>query len=288
MPAKAPAANLENAITAYLGGLNVVKAVTGTGVSPVRLSRELKARGLMRSHATNTLLRAAGRRAMKDLPMDVIVARYLAGESEKALADAYGTFPIVIKDRLERAGVPRRGRSEAMFVRMARTSPEERSRLSAAAHDAVRGRVQSQDEIHKRMTGRAITNARAGWIIGSGEAVVGDRLRALGLAPVPQFPVDTYNIDLALHPVAVEVTVNTRNPMGNNTELFPRAVHLGKRGWHVAYIWITKRHFLTDAATDQIVALYQSAKRDPTAPRRYWVVRGSGEIATSGRLDSDE
>src|ERR1022692_2215574 len=54
---------------------------------------------------------------------EALVARYLAGESEKALAEALGIDRIVIRNRLLKAGVQRRGRSESMYLRMSQTGP---------------------------------------------------------------------------------------------------------------------------------------------------------------------
>src|SRR6266568_3349358 len=74
------------------------------------------------------------------IPLEVsdLVKRYLGGESENALAKSLGVSRNVIERRLRETNIKRRGGSASMFLRMSQTSPEERSRLAFAAHEAVR------------------------------------------------------------------------------------------------------------------------------------------------------
>lgn len=74
------------------------------------------------------------------LPNEEVVRRYQAGESEFALAAAFGTSRTVIANRLRKAGVQRRSGSEANVLRMERTDPAERKRNASAAHAATRGK----------------------------------------------------------------------------------------------------------------------------------------------------
>ena len=60
---------------------------------------------------------AAARRALKVLPEDDIVARYLAGESEHVLAQAYGIHRALVRTILLEAGVDRRDRAAAARMR---------------------------------------------------------------------------------------------------------------------------------------------------------------------------
>jgi hypothetical protein len=78
-------------------------------------------------------------RDRKTLPDSQICARYIAGESEIALAREYNVDRRTIRKRLLENGVEPRGRSAAMFMRMKRASPEERQRIALAANVALRG-----------------------------------------------------------------------------------------------------------------------------------------------------
>lgn len=88
-----------------------------------------------------------------ELPDAEIVRRYLAGESELALAAAYDASCGAIAKRLRDAGVRRRSGSEANVLRMRRTSPEQRKQNAAAAHAAMRGKSWDANEHSCRVCG---------------------------------------------------------------------------------------------------------------------------------------
>jgi len=144
--------------------------------------------------------------------------------------------------------------------------------------------VQSTDEIRKRNKARAIRLSQTRERAGRGEGEVLRLLIKRGLKPVPQFPVEGYNIDLAIAPVAVEVHVSANNPLTDKV-LRKRLKKLIELDWFVFYIWVTNKHWLTEDAVDEAVAYYELAKSAPASIGKYRVVRGSGELCTTRCLE---
>lgn len=262
MPAKAPDANMDHAITLYLEGANVAVAARTAHVGTARLSRELKQRDLMRPIGHGHAKATASRRANYGIDAAEVVALYTAGASEKALAERYGTSRQVIAARLRAAGVERRGRTAAQQLRI----------------DAM-----TDDEI-----GLLVRNMHLAFEA-SGEDVLDAKLRTRGLDPVPQLPTGRYNIDRAVLPVAMEVHARAQSPLDRTVrEGYERRRirNLTDWGWHVHYIW-TPAGVISDAAADDAVAFYQRVKGTPADPGEYRVIRGSGELVACGRGDLD-
>ncbi len=211
-----------------------------------------------------------------------IVDLYQSGVSEKAVAERLGIERVVVRCRLLKAGVTPRNRSDAMYLRMSQTSPDERRHLTAAAHAAARGRIPREDE----MASQAITRERTQKKVGNGERLFAQWLAGRGHVAILQKAVGRYNLDLAIPPVAVEIHVHPNDPL-NRPRTRKRIEYLTDRGWHVLYVWIGKTHFLTEAAADDAIAFLQRAKGDKAVPGMYRVIRGSGKLVTEGRGDLD-
>ena len=75
------------------------------------------------------------------LPVDELITRYQAGESLKALGEAYGCDRSAIKNRLEHAGIEIRGRSAAEREKWKKIKDDRASviRQCSAAWNSVRG-----------------------------------------------------------------------------------------------------------------------------------------------------
>jgi len=207
---------------------------------------------------------------------------YRDGLSEKAVAERFSVDRNVIRRLSLRANVKPRGRSESMCLRMSQTSADERRRLASAAHSAVRGRARSESELAVRALRRERTQEK----IGDGERLFANWLAARGSTTSLQKAVGRYNIDVALPPVAVEIHVTSQNPL-KRVQTRERIKYLADRGWHVLYVWVSKRHFLSEAAADDAVAFRKRAQCDPSPIGQYRVIRGSGELVAEGRSDLD-
>lgn len=217
------------------------------------------------------------------IDVDELVRRYVAGESEKALAEAFGVGRTAVRLRLQKAGVERRNRSAAMSTRMSRTDPDERARLAAAAHEARRGQKESPELKLKRAA------AREGKIDGNvspAEILLLEDLRGRDLDVIPQKAVGPYNIDVATGTVAVEILGGTWHRAKRHGE---RLRYILDAGWDVIYIWVDGIKFpLGPGAGDYVVSHLQFRERAPSEPRCYRVIRGTGEFLTGGSADGDD
>lgn len=211
----------------------------------------------------------------RDYPREEARDRYLLGESIKSLSVEYGIQRATLTNDLRRSGVPLRDRSAAMFVRMSRTSEEERKRLTDAAHHAVRGCPHSES---KRLRRAEVRGRR----VGIGERELTDLFAERGHRVDPQAPVGFYNVDMLVDgSVAVELHSNAANPL-RRTEQRQRLEYILDRGIRVLFIRFHDVASL-DANIEHIIADVDALRRYPSTARQYRVVRCHYEIAPFAR-----
>lgn len=222
-----------------------------------------------------------------NIPLDVddLVQRYARGESEKALAETFGVSRDVIRRRLVKAGVEPRNRSDAMFVRMAHASPEERSRLADAAHAAVRGKPRSTEFLISRAKGIETLGAAHG-TVSAAEILLASMLRGYWLQVTHQKAIGPYNADLAAGTVAVEVLGGSWHRSKRHRK---RLRYLLDAGWDVIFVWVDGLHYpLGRGAAEYVAAHCEFRSRNPAAPRCYRVIRGDGKFVAEGSADGDD
>lgn len=271
MAAPLPAFNLDESVRLYLAGEPVQKIQATLGVSASRLYGELRARGI------------PARRHDRNVPSEQIVAAYVAGASENALATQYGVSRGVIAKRLRDAGVHRRSMSEAGVTRNASLSPEERKAQTREANNAARlRRVPTIDKIR-----HALDRERRGDAQSPGERELAAYLEKRGERVVHQRAVGQYNVDLAINPVAVEV-------LGGGWHAFKathaeRTPHILDAGWHLVMVWNYEgRSALGPGAAEYLVAFAEEMRRQPAATCQYRVITGQGELLTARSREDDE
>ena len=90
-------------------------------------------------------------------------------------------------------------------------------------------------------------------------------LTAGGLAPAIQIACGTYNLDIAVHPVAVEIHGGAWHGYGTHgAGAIQRSRYILDAGWTLIVIWVNeRRHPLSAAAADYVVALREESERDP-------------------------
>ena len=204
-----------------------------------------------------------------------IISEYNSGKSVKQLAADNGCSRSVICRVLRDAEITPRNRSESMYVRMANTLPEERSRLTAAAHEAKRGYVNSPETRHKMALAR---NKRVG-VFENGFIAA---LKNAGIPVFPQQPFLAYNFDIGCGNVAVEIEV-CHGLIEGNTKFMKRIMECLHAGMNMIYVAITsKRTVIPDACYNQVIALVEACRRNPPAQCQYWVVRSTGELHSTG------
>jgi very-short-patch-repair endonuclease len=207
-----------------------------------------------------------------------MVDLYTKGVSIKALARKYGVARNVINLRLRDSGIPIRNRSESMFTRMAHATPEERARLSEAAHAAVRGTRQTAKHRMKIAKTRetVIEPTRI-------ELMCGGMLADRGFYVVFQKAIGPYNVDVALPElsIAVEIFGGMWHGYGRHASRFrERTNYLIDSGWTPVIIWVSRDYPLEQGAIEYIVALYEQVRSGKPIRGKYHMVRGDGEPVT--------
>ena len=220
---------------------------------------------------------------MKKINIDIdnLIRLYELGESEKALAEKFGVSRTVIRPRLIENGIKPRNRSEAMYVRMSRTSKEERARLTAASHAAIRGTHHS----FERQCKTAISRERSQSWIGRGERICLDMLRTHGLDGVPQKAIGPYNVDIAIDSpsIAVEIFGGHWHTCDEHASRFrKRTDYILNAGWAVIIIWVTRNYPLERGAIEYIVALSKKLSGGKPMRRQEHVIRGDGKFTAVG------
>lgn len=273
MTAKLDPLRLDHAIELYLLGKPQAKILTTTGISATALHRERTSRGIPP-------------RRTKVLDGAAVGAAYAQGESEYSIARRLNVSRHVVRRQLTALGVQIRSHSEAGLLRAAQMTPEQRAVQASQAHEATRGRVVPLTEKIRR----AETNERRGHCASGtsdGERRMIRWLRERGEIPVPEKAVGPYNVDMAVHPVAVEV-------LGGGWHFYKRhhavrTPYILDAGWHLVFVWNHEgRSALTPASADYVVAFAQEMRREPPAVSQYRVIAGNGEALSAGSREDNE
>lgn len=222
-------------------------------------------------------------RKLERIDANDVIEGYKIGESCKACADRLGVSRQVISRIYRENGIKPRTRSEAMYIRMANATPEERIRLTSSAHEAVRGAKRSLSVLVQS----AKTRQRTMQYLGAGETELFDMLAARGHVGIKQLAVERYNIDIGIAPVAVELLIDSRNPMDRKADR-KKIEYLTKNGWCVFYIRLYHVTELREAHADYIASFLYRVSRDPSLIGEYWVIGGDCKLEARGRLYPDD
>lgn len=286
MARKASDADVEHAVNAYVAGESIEDAARRFHTAAERLRGVLIARDLFRSpeerRAVRSVKSSAALRAKRELPVEEIVRRYQAGESENQLALAFGASRSVIAARLRAMNVPRRNNRVANQLMMAQRSPEEHRRNVAAAHDAVRGRKQTREHRSKIARTRQVVHGA----ISPAEMLLQLWLRDRGVETVAQQAIGPYNVDLGAEPVAVEVLGGSWHAYGRHALRAPaRTNDILDQGWNLIFVWVDVAKWpFAEACADEVVAFVQQSRRDPAFRHQYRVIRSDGQPMPEGSI----
>lgn len=288
MPAKAPDINLENAIQAYLSGEAAQKIAPQFGVCGKRLTAVLRERGLLRTKEQRYALagskNGATRHAALQLPDIEISARYLAGESEDALAKAFNVNRFAIATSLRVTNTRRRTAQESQAVRSAKVPLRERKQVFKDHPEPYQKTWEERCQAAQFWEDKAARGLYSR--TSQGENLLYNLLLSKGGEVIPQQAVGPYNIDLGARPVAVEVWGGAFHFSCDHTERFR---YLADQGWHLIIVYAdAKRSPITIGAADYIITFLEQARLDPTMPRKYRVIWGNGEVFTAGSLNDDD
>lgn len=257
-------------LTLYNSGMSGKQLADHFGVGATTIHRRLAGLGL-----------ATTKRIVVDV--DQIVARYVAGTSVKVLAEEFGVAPSVVMDRLGERGISLRNRSDAMYIRMAHTSPEERSRLTDSAHAAIRG-VRHTEE-HRCKIAKTRENIR--FKVSRTEDMFVEMLNDRGISCTQQKAFGRYNVDITIDecPIAVEINGGGWHGFGAHAARYAeRTKYILDQGVHLVVIWInTSNSPLESGAADYVVALAGKLGSQKPIRGEEHMIRGDGQSTSIGQ-----
>jgi uncharacterized protein (DUF433 family) len=295
-------------IDSYRSGSSINAIQKAYRIHPRRIRSILANAGI----TTLTQHEAASMPRRNDIDTTLVVSAYEAGQSLRKLATTYHTDTDVIKRILTGAGINTRGMKEAKAAQF-HLRGEHGSRWikididtltseylsGASASDLASEYGVSKDTIERRLRplgimrtpGRStnrekIAKTRQQDIVGIGrfEDEIFESLSARGYNPVRQHAVGSRNIDVSIHPIAVEIWFSSLRP-DNDAYCRERIVDLADAGWNVAYVFISRHtHTLNERVMDQLISWHEVFKTNPTSRREYRVIRGTGELLAAGRV----
>lgn len=287
MPAKNTSIDFNNLINLYLSGESLENLAHRFRTSVTRIKHEfsLKDVALRTAHERRALIaqKAKTRHIINDpFPSDEIIQRYLDGESENSLAEAYKTSRTTIRRRLTRSGIPIRSYSEANLLKASQMTPEERLANAKAAHDAVRGYKHTLQQLEKRAFSRQKNRSNQS----AAEKLLEKWLLNRGIPVIVQQAVSKYNVDLGAFPIAVEVFGGGWHFYKNHIERFN---YLFNRGWSIVIVYVNgKLSPLTEGAADYIASFFQETTSNPSTGCQYRVIWGEGKLYAAGGANGNE
>lgn len=242
--------------------------------------------------ALNAARSAAARFKTSGLGFDgaACVDLYMAGASEKALAERFGVQRQKIRGCLIARAVEPRGRHAAEVLKWAqRKARPDYARICkrqcGEAWRAATGRTKTEEEL----TAAARTRYLRGGLRGhDDETRIHDALTVLGVKLEKQFAVGRYNLDLAEPSLRVAIEVVSTAPKPSNAvKLRKRTEHLFSLGWFVIFVNLIRgperRPIVLPRVAEKVLALRNRAGIDPSIRGRYAVVGRQGEPCSALR-----
>ena len=219
----------------------------------------------------------------KDIDLVALREMYDDEVPVKEAARRMGVASSVILSRLGDLGLTPRTGSEAMYIRMRNTPPEERRRLADAAHSAVRGVRQTEE--HRRKI--AITREAIQFKVSRTETIFSEMLGERGIHTTPQKAIGRYNVDLALDefPIVVEINGGGWHGTGAHAARYAkRTKYLLDCGLDVVVIWITTTNSpLECGAADYVVSLTKKLGSQKPIRGQEHMIKGDGKSTSIGQ-----
>jgi len=265
----------------YVGGESMKQIADSLSVSVSTIQSRLDEAGIARR-------REGGRTGRYNVAIDAkdIARRYVAGESEKSIAESIGVCRRTIRIRLVAEGVPIRGRGAAMVQRWDSMSPAERAAFTARRGRVTRGRTQTEQ--HRRKIAATREKRQLGVSRVEKRAIA--MLRARGLSCTPQKAVGRYNVDVAVTEprIAVEIFGGHWHTTGRHAKRHRRRTEqLLRDGWSVVFVWVSKDYPLERGAADYVTTLAERLRGHPSIEPEQHMIRGDGERSAIGKSHLD-
>jgi transposase-like protein len=259
---------LDNAERFIRQGKTLKEVSAAFGCNPSNLSKFLRARGV--DVGDERRGRPAYNR-INTLPDSEIVSLHVEGRSVLSLAKQFGVDRIVINRILKEANITARSASDAMRIRWANMSPDERLALHLPANIASAGKARTREFLLKR----AAAGIR---IIGKGEEELASAMENVGYIVHRQKSIEIYNIDFVFGSVAVEVRFGSKGyaPSANTRERFKSIFNAG----YTPVIVVFRDDNAIANGIDDVVSKLQFVSRQPPSIGKYWVIWSRLEYET--------
>lgn len=224
--------------------------------------------------------------------LDDLINDYLAGSTPKEIGRKHGISerPIVRVLRENRVKLRSRSEAEALKWRRRRSRPDYREQVTrqcGAAWKAAKGRIHSDAEVQARASSLYRNGTRRGRGTLHEDRLASCLLR-LGLKTKKQFPVNRYNVDLAVPELrfAVEVVSHGINPQYAPT-FTKRVEHLLDHGWFVLIIEVIKgpdrRSVEIPLIAEKVVAVAKNVSCGEPSWGKYGVIDRQGGSSAAFR-----
>jgi very-short-patch-repair endonuclease len=164
---------------------------------------------------------------------------------------------------------------------MSQTTPEERTRLTCSAHDAIRGKPKNIDTLIKS----AITREKM--LIGSTQLEINfcNLLIAKGFSCIPQKAIGPYNIDIAIliPQIAIEIFGGNWHSFGRHAARYSKRIeYILDSGFTPVIIWNTARHPIGTGAMEYIISLSKELCSSPPIRSNEHMIGGDGYLFSVG------
>lgn len=274
--------DLDHAERLYAAGKSFDEIATIIGRSSDGVRHALKTRRGVIARPPHH--RMAGHNRLEP-PPDLLDA-YESGESVLAMSKRYGISRTPILRWLREAGLTPRDAREAGLIHMATLTPAERKARAAHAHEAIRGKPQPAEWREAIAKGRE--RVQYGGRTSPGTDTLCTMLDKAAVPHTREKAVGGYNVDIALDlsPVAVEVLGG--NWHGSKEIHARRTPYILNEGWHLLFIWDTQTCKIGMGAFEYLMSYADLASSDPAAGSEYRVIRGDGQLMSSGSPDDKE
>ena len=267
----------------YLEGLSPFELEKLFNISQGKLNTILS--GVRRSHSDS--LKLAFIRKSKHRFKEIIKL-FNSGMSVNAISKSAGLQRNTINRILEINGISPRSQSEAEKLKWSQMSMNQKRKQTIKARKAIAKKgfdhLSGPETIKKAAETRAINKK----FIGAGETEFLKWIKERKYPAIPQAGIHSYNIDILIGDLAVEIHNCTTAPHLMKSAR-KKIEYLLNAGINVLYIKIkTKKGIdIQKITSDYAITFFEEIRSNPTFIPQYRMIRGNGEFMASGCLKNN-
>jgi transposase len=278
MPSIIKQFNIDNAIKLYLSGMSVSDAAKRVGINSKTADKYICNAGFKRTKAETSKLASAIRigkprpELLKPIP-ECVINMYINGGTVKGIAAELNTCSKRVSKFLSNNGV-------IVSAQAKRDANHGREKISEWAKKASKAAKESGGR--KNPHEWAKTRSLGDSLVGEGEIDLIHELSSRGVNLSHQFPVGSYNIDIAINELNIAIEVHRGSWGGRSDMRRERIEHLLNSGWRIIYVQISRWGAVTDftAIASNLITYFDFVRQNPTSIGQYGVLRRNGNRAT--------